>query len=112
MWSYYRTSRSVAIKVFKSDRRYDEEEARILRRLTESPTSSPGKGCVVQLLDQFDLMGPNGRHLCLVVEALGPSIDPDDLSPKDAWEIARQLVEATAYFHDLGIVHGGMFCVV
>lgn len=111
MWSYYRTSRSVAIKVLKSDRRHGEEEARILRRLTESPTSSPRKGCVVQLLDQFELMGPNGRHLCLVVEALGPSIDPNDLSPKDAWEIARQLVEATAHFHDLGIVHGGMFCV-
>lgn len=105
-------SRTVAIKVFRSDRRHDEEEARILRQLNEGPTSNPGKGHVVQLLDRFELVGPNGRYLCLVVEALGPRIEPDDLSPKGAWDIARQLVEATAYFQDLGIVHGGMFCVI
>ena len=111
IWPYYRTSRHVAIKVLKSDRRHDEEEARTLRRLNEGPTSHPGKSHIMQLLDQFELIGPNGRHLCLVVEALGPRIESDELSPEPAWEIARQLVEATAYFHDLGIVHGGKFCV-
>ena len=111
IWQNYRVPRYVAIKVFKSHRRHDEEEARTLRRLIEGPTSRPGKSHIMQLLDQFELIGPNGRHLCLVVEALGPGIESYELSPKPAWEIARQLVEATAYFHDLGIVHGGMFCV-
>lgn len=104
---HYRISRSVAIKVFRSDRRHDEEEVQTLKRLTEGPTSHPGKSHVVQLLDQFELVGPNGRHLCLVIQALGPRIEPSELSPRAGWMLARQLVEAIAYFHDLGIVHGG-----
>ena len=104
---HYRISRNVAIKVFRSDRRHDEEEVQILKRLTEGPTSHPGKSHVVQLLDQFELVGPNGRHLCLAVQALGPRIEPSALSPRPGWMLARQLVEAIAYFHDLGIVHGG-----
>ena len=76
----------MAIKVLRSDRRLDEKEARTLRQLNEGPTSHSRKSHIIQLLDQFELIGPNGRHLCLVVE----------LSPKHAWEIARQLVEATA----------------
>ena len=104
----YRIPRYVAIKVLRSDRRYDEEEARTLRRLTEGPTGHPGKSGTIQLLDQFELKGPNGRHLCLVIEAVGPRIEACELSCKAAWDVARQLVEATAYFHNLGIVHGGM----
>ena len=103
-----RIPRYVAIKVLRSDRRHDEEEARSLRRLTEGPTGHPGKSHTIQLLDQFELKGPNGRHLCLVIEAVGPRIETCELSPKTAWEVAKQLVEATAYFHSLGIVHGGM----
>ncbi len=102
-----RISRNVAIKVFRSDRRHDEEEVRTLKQLTDGPTSHPGKSHVIQLLDQFELVGPNGRHLCLVVQALGPKLEPSELSPRAGWILARQLVEAVAYFHDLGIVHGG-----
>ena len=71
------------------------------------PSNHPGKGNVVQILDEFDLSGPNGRHFCLVVEVVGLRIEPDWLSPETARDIARQLVEATAYFHGLGVVHGG-----
>ena len=105
---FNRMSRNVAIKVYRSDRRHDEAEVRTLKRLTEGSTSHSGKRHVVQLLDRFGLVGPNGRHLCLVIQALGPRIEPSNLSPIAAWTIAKQVVEATAYFHDLGIVHGGM----
>ena len=108
---YYRIPRHVAIKIFRSDRRHDEKEAQILRRLAKGPASHPGKSHVIQLLDQFETSGPNGRHLCLVVETLGQEVRPCQLSHEAAWEVARQLVETTAYFHDLGIVHGGMFSV-
>ena len=60
----------------------------------------------------FELKGPNGRHLCLVIEVVGPRIEACRLSPKIAWEVARQLVEATAYFHDLGIAHSGTFILL
>ena len=59
------------------------------------------------MLDRFEIKGPNGRHLCLVLEALGPSINPDILSPYGVWLIAKHLVESVADAHNLGVVHGG-----
>lgn len=105
----HRLSRAVAVKIFRSDRRHDEAEARILRRLTKTSTSDRGKNHFVKLLDRFELKGPNGRHLCLVVEALGPRIESGHLTPQAVWDVARQLVEATAYFHRNGVVHGGIY---
>ena len=102
-----RLTRHVAIKFCKSDRRHDGEEAQTLSRLSKGPTSHPGKDHVIHLLDRFELSGPNGRHSCLVTDALGPRVEPDELSPRSAWEVAKQLMEATAYSHDLGITHGG-----
>lgn len=61
----------------------------------------------MQLLDLFEITGPNGRHLCLVIEALGPAFDVNILSPDAAWEVARQMVEGVSYAHDMGIAHGG-----
>jgi len=106
-----RLARHVAIKIYRSDRRHDEEEARTLKQLTEGPSDHDGKDHIVQLLDRFELKGPNGRHLCLVLEALGPNMHLHELSPESNWEIAKQLAEATAYFQGLGIVHGGMIPV-
>ena len=103
-----RYSRLVAIKICRSEIRHEsEEEAILLRRLTTGPARHPGKKHVVQLLDRFEITGPNGRHLCLVVEALGPSrFDLEDLSLDAAWEVARQMVEGVSYAHDMGIAHG------
>lgn len=82
-----------------------------MRRLTEVPTRHAEKGNLVQRLAQSELKGPNGRQPYLVIEALEPRIEPSKLSAEVAWELARQLVEATAYFHDLGIAYSGIFLV-
>jgi serine/threonine-protein kinase SRPK3 len=103
-----RQSRLVAIKIGKSELCQDAEgESSILQRLAHGPANHAGKEHVVQLLDRFKLSGPNGHHSCLVTEALGPWIRPEDLSPKAAWEVSKQLVEATAYVHEMGVAHGG-----
>ncbi len=102
-----RLSRLVAIKIGKSELCDDAEGESILQRLAQGPANHAGKEHVVQLLDRFKLSGPNGRHSCLVTEALAPWIKPEDLSPKAAWEVSKQLVEATAYMHEMAVADGG-----
>ena len=100
--------RLVAVQIGRSEIRHEsEEEAILLRRLTTGPARHPGKRHVVQLLDRFEITSPNGRHLCLVTEALGPAFGLDVLSPDARWEVARQMVEGISYAHDVGITHGG-----
>ena len=80
----------------------------------QGPASHPGKKNVVQLFDHFYHEGPNGAHLCLVLELLGPSVFSKEESystnrlPGDiAWDASKQIVKGLAYIHALGIVHGG-----
>ena len=89
-------------------------EESILRRLADGPVEHPGKAHIIELLDQFEITGPNGHHQCLVTEALGPPLlrgpsAPGHLSPGKSWEVARQLVEATVYMHSMKIVHGSEY---
>lgn len=108
-----RLFRDVAIKFLVSDRDKDGDEGSILRRLKDGPEEYPGKRHVVELLDQFEVSGPNGHHQCLVTEALGPwlgrGLKHVPLSPRQSWEVARQLAEAIRYMHSLNIVHGSKF---
>ncbi len=105
----HRFSCDVAIKLLISHRDKEIDEGSILRRLANGPVEHPGKGHVVKLLDQFELLGPNGRHQCLVTEALGPWLKPGILSPEESWTVAKQLVEATVYMHSMNIVHGSEY---
>ena len=54
-----------------SKRRHDESETKILKRLAEGPADHAGKKHIVRLLGRFAHKGTNGRHLCIVLEALG-----------------------------------------
>lgn len=67
----------------------------------------------MQLLDQFEHDGPNGTHLCLVLELLGPSVvskaesyGGNRLPGNLAWEASKKTVQALEYIHANGIVHG------
>ena len=109
----FRLSRDVAIKFLLSDRDEEGDEGSILRMLNDGPEEYPGKRHIVELLDQFEVSGPNGHHQCLVTEALGPwlgrGFKHEPLSPGQSWEVARQLVEATQYMHTMNIVHGSKY---
>ena len=80
-----------------------------------SDSSHPGHKHVLHLLDFFYLDGPNGRHLCLVSDVLGPNTSsvaecckPDyRLDGCLGRDISTQLLLAVDYIHLSGIVHGG-----
>ncbi len=46
-------------------------ELEILNLLANDPAGHRGRKDIVQLLDHFDHLGPNGTHQCLVLEVLG-----------------------------------------
>ncbi|KAH6627486.1 kinase-like domain-containing protein [Chaetomium tenue] len=59
----------VAVKVFARSSfmgSYVNHERSVYQRISEGPPSHPGRGSVRQLLDTFQLEGPDGEHQCLV----------------------------------------------
>lgn len=66
--------------------------------------------------DSFEISGPNGKHECLVLEMLGPSVadylDAHSLDERLPGELAKRVVKQTllglAFLHGRGIAHGGM----
>jgi serine/threonine protein kinase len=75
---------------------------------------------VTKLLDSFQHKGPNGVHLCLVFEAMGPSVDSmvEEL-PRNggvnnrhptwmAKSILRQVLQGLVFLHMQGIVHSDL----
>ena len=73
-----------------------------------------GNEFVLQVLDQFQIHGPNGTHLCIVGELLGPNIiqvmeylDTGRLPLDVARKVASQVARGVAFLHACGIVHGG-----
>ena len=79
----------------------------LLEQVATGPADHPGRAYVIKLLDRFELEGPNGRHLCLVFEALGPAFNPRHLTAHATWVMTRQMVEGIAYAHESGVAHGG-----
>jgi serine/threonine protein kinase len=97
------------------------KELQILRHIT-NPTSTQGARHVTQLLDEFKHAGPNGIHVCLVFEPMGPSVSSmvEELPqfkprkygmkvrypPRMAKGILRRSLQALAFLHENGIAHG------
>lgn len=70
----------------------------------------------VQLLDYFNIKGPNGSHNCLVTELLGPSLASvhslygqlaQVLRPETILRASKQLLQGVSFIHQAGLVHGG-----
>jgi len=62
----------VALKIVKSAHHYAEaarDEIKILQKATSADPNN--ESCVVRLLDHFELVGPNGLHVCMVFEKVG-----------------------------------------
>ena len=65
-------NKQVAVKVLKGDsaiRDMGQDEVEILRSIKKC-----GKGKLLAILDNFFKDGPNGKHVCIVTELLGPSL--------------------------------------
>lgn len=114
----------VAIKILaaRTDQEKSSKEISILRKLSDQSTKA--NAYVVDLLDEFYIEGPNGRHHCLVLELLGPTLDHvinsclyvefDETRTSDhrigsevILRVSQQLLRTLASLHEKGIAHGG-----
>lgn len=123
-----RKHRYVALKVIVSKDSHKTSELSILQKITSLATTSshPGRHHITILLDHFFHLGPNGRHLCLIFEIMGPSsasmvreLDCNQTperkyeSPKKyALPMVKRLLRHTllglGFLHENGIVHGDL----
>ena len=105
-------NRYVALKILCAEISTDSHDVEILKFLEQRNDSGSGRQYIAVLLDHFQIEGPNGSHLCLVSELLGPALSQLAFSRKQlrgsvARRIARQAVEAVVWLHSHGVCHGG-----
>lgn len=90
-------------------------ETKVLKALSAPlPLSSPvhpGRGLIPVVLDEFKVRGPNGEHTCYTVAPGQCNLREISFSRLFPLEVARALsyglVQAVAYTHSQGYVHGG-----
>ena len=110
-----RDEKYVAVKVSVAEIHSKGQELKVLRSLAELSSGEPGSQHVMQLLDHFQVEGPNGKHECLVLEVLGPSISDivqdrfgyGRLPGRLAKTSVRHALTGLAYLHEHDIGHGG-----
>ncbi|CAH1433291.1 unnamed protein product [Lactuca virosa] len=116
VWLAYdtQTSKYVALKIQKSAPEFAQSalhEIQVLSTLTENDPEN--KKCVIRLLDHFKHTGPNGQHLCMVLEFLGDNILQlirynryKGLPLNKVREICKCILTALDYIHrELNILH-------
>lgn len=72
----------------------------------------PGRRLVPELLDEFEVRGPNGTHTCYTVTLAACNLRDVSFSlfPLDvARALSYSLAQAVACVHSQGYVHGGLF---
>jgi hypothetical protein len=95
-----------------------DPEVQALLALEKAYASSNQKlsRCFTRLLAAFQITGPNGVHNCLVTELVGPSVARvlracslfgETLRPDTILRASRRVLEAVAFAHHIGVVHGG-----
>ncbi|KAJ6593559.1 kinase-like domain-containing protein, partial [Mycena capillaripes] len=109
------TGKYASLKILASNARQSSAEIEVLTRLRAScDGQEEGQGFVMQMLDHFKHERPNGVHLCIVTEVLGPSLSEDleDLYPDECLppNIVRRLITqiglGVKFLHSRGVVHG------
>lgn len=113
-----RNQQYVALKVSVAEIRGNTQECEILRTLAGLDSGNTGSQHVIKLLDHFYIEGPNGKHECLVLELLGPTISDiidtlvDERLPGAlAKSSVHQALNGLAYLHKHNIGHGGSISV-
>ncbi|GMP32194.1 hypothetical protein CsSME_00006065 [Camellia sinensis var. sinensis] len=107
-------SRYVALKIQKSAPQFAQAALHEIEVLSAIADGNPSNNkCVVQLVDHFKHTGPNGQHLCMVLEFLGDSLlrlikysHYKGLELNKVREICKCILNALDYLHrELGIIH-------
>jgi serine/threonine protein kinase len=104
----------VALKIIVARGFQESTESRVLRALASGNRDRPARPNVISLLDEFVIAGPNGRHRCIISEAMGCSAanSKDETMPwkfplAGARSIAAQVLLGLDYIHSCNVVHGG-----
>ncbi|GLT39356.1 hypothetical protein SLA2020_135530 [Shorea laevis] len=116
VWLAYdtQTSKYVALKIQKSAQQFAQSALHEIEILSAIANGDPSNSkCVVRLVDHFKHIGPNGQHLCMVLEFLGDSLlrlirfnHYKGLQLNKVKEICKCILIGLDYLHrELGIVH-------
>lgn len=115
----YRKNIWVSLKIIVADTCKGSKELQNIQRISQLIQNRPGSWLLCLSVDYFFHEGPNGKHLCLVNELLGPTLynvldyynfemhDKEYLSQSTVLKISKQLLEAVALLHSVGFPHGG-----
>lgn len=116
VWLAYdvQSSRYVALKIMKSAAQFAQAALHEIEVLSAIADGDPSNSkCVVRLVDHFKHNGPNGQHLCMVLEFLGDSLlrlikynRYKGLELNKVREICKCILIGLDYLHrELGIIH-------
>ncbi|KAJ6819710.1 putative protein kinase superfamily protein [Iris pallida] len=116
VWLAYdtRSQRFVALKIQKSAAEYAQAALHEIELLSAIANGDPSNAkCVVRLLDHFKHAGPNGQHLCLIIEFLGDSLlrlvrhnRNRGIGLHRVRDVCRSVLVGLDYLHrELGIIH-------
>lgn len=110
----HQENRYAALKILTADSSSYTQELKVYQHLQSKGENEYKKCWAVPLLDSFWVDGPNGSHLCLVFEVMGPSIASlqRDFLKKIRPEIVRKLALQTLLglkeLHERGVVYGDL----
>ncbi|VVB10175.1 unnamed protein product [Arabis nemorensis] len=119
VWLAYdtRTSNYVALKIQKSAQQFAQAALHEIEFLSAAADGDlENNKCVVRLIDHFKHTGPNGQHLCMVLEFLGDSLlrlirynRYKGLKLDKVREICRCILTGLDYLHrELGMIHSDL----
>ncbi|KFK30188.1 hypothetical protein AALP_AA7G229500 [Arabis alpina] len=111
------TSSYVALKIQKSAQQFAQAALHEIEFLSAAADGDvENTKCVVRLIDHFKHTGPNGQHLCMVLEFLGDSLlrlirynRYKGLKLDKVREICRCILTGLDYLHrELGMIHSDL----
>lgn len=108
--------RYTAVKAVKSASQYTEtavDEIKLLKKVRECDPSHPGREHIVQMVDDFKLVGLHGTHVCMVFEVLGDNLlkliiksNYRGMAISLVKRIAKQVLQGLDYLHsECKIIH-------
>lgn len=107
----------VALKIQKSAAEFAQAALHEIELLSAIAEGDPSNSkCIVRLLDHFKHAGPNGQHLCLVIEFLGDSLlrlirynRYRGIGLNNVRDICMPILIALDYLHrELGVIHSDL----
>lgn len=102
-----------ALKILRADLSAPGQhpELKIIQQLEQAGWDCNAHPSLIQIQSWFTVDSANGRHLCLVLPLLGPSLDNPRarraMDGKTQRGVCEQLAHAVNYLHAFGICHSG-----